>query len=156
LKREIAMIGMSGRLPEPIMSPAIATDPRRPSPVVTGLIVSEVVLSAGFGLVLLLMPQWPQGLVGLAPAAATTLWARLFGTAMIYVAFLHGWQGHAPSSPALRGVAWANVLRDGLAAEVLCIGTLQGTLNAMGWPLAAAFAGMMVLNALALRSLPGA
>ena len=154
--REIAMIGMSGRLPKPAMNRVIATDPRRTSPVVTGLIVSEVVLSAGFGLMLLLMPQWPQGLVGLAPAAATTLWARLFGTAMIYVAFLHGWQGHARSSPALRGVAWANILRDGLAAEVLCIGTLQGTLNAMGWPLAAAFAGMTVLNALALRSLPGA
>ena len=48
-----------------------------------------------------------------------------------------------------------NILQDVLAAVVLCIGTAQGTLNAMGWGLAAVFAGMTVLNALALRSLPG-
>jgi hypothetical protein len=55
----------------------------------------------------------------------------------------------------MRGVARANILQDVLAAVVLCIGTAQGTLNAMGWGLAAVFAGMTVLNALALRSLPG-
>jgi hypothetical protein len=74
---------------------------------------------------------------------------------LIYVAFLHGWLGNARSWTAMRGVAWANILQDVLAAVVLCIGTAQGAPNAMGWGLAAVFAGMTVLNALALRSLPG-
>jgi hypothetical protein len=81
--------------------------------------------------------------------------ARLFGTALIYVAFLHGWYSNARSWTAMRGVARANILQDMLAAAVLCIGTARGTLNAMGWGLVAVFAGMTVLNALALRSLLG-
>jgi hypothetical protein len=136
------------------MSTAIAPGRLQAAPVVTGLIVSEVVLSAGFGLLLLLMPQWLLWLVGVEPAAAPQLLARLFGTALIYVAFLHGWYGNARSWAAMRGVAWANILQDVLAAVVLCLGTAHGTLNAMGWGLAAVFAGMTALNALALRSLP--
>jgi hypothetical protein len=79
------------------MSTAIAPGRFQAAPVVTGLIVSEVVLSAGFGLLLLLMPQWLLWLVGVEPAAAPQLLARLFGTALIYVAFLHGWYGNARS-----------------------------------------------------------
>jgi len=137
------------------MSTAIAPARSQAPPVVTGLVVSEVVLSTGFGLLLLLMPQWLLGLIGVAPASAPQLLARLFGAALMYVAFLHGWYSSARAGMALRGVAWANILQDVLSAVVLCIGTLQGTLNAMGWGLATVFAGMTVLNALALRSIPG-
>ena len=52
-------------------------------------------------------------------------------------------------------MARANILQDMLAAVVLCIGTAQGTLNAMGWGLAAVFAGMTVLNALTLHRYRG-
>ncbi len=104
------------------MSTATATGRRLAAPIVTAWIVSEVVLTGGFGLVLLLMPQWLLGLVGVAPASAPQLLARLFGTALIYVSFLHGWQGHIRSTPALRGLVWANVLQDVLAAGVVSIG----------------------------------
>jgi hypothetical protein len=137
------------------MSTAIATGRRLAAPIVTVLIVSEVVLTGGFGLVLLLMPQWLLGLVGVAPASAPQLLARLFGTALIYVSFLHGWQGHIRSAPALRGVVWANVLQDVLAAVVVSIGVLQGTFNAMGWGLVLVFTGVVVFNALVLRALRG-
>jgi hypothetical protein len=46
-------------------------------------------------------------------------------------------------------------LQDVLAAVVPCVGTAQGTLNAMGWGLAAVFAVMTVLNAMAPRAMPG-
>ncbi len=137
------------------MSTAIVPGRRQSAPLATALIVSEVVLTGGFGLVLLLMPQWLLELVGVAPASAPQLLARLFGTALIYVSFLHGWQGHIRSTPALRGVVSANVVQDVLAAVVLAIGVLDGTLNAMGWGLVVVFTGVAVFNALVLRALRG-
>jgi hypothetical protein len=115
--------------------------------------VSEVILAGGFGLLLLAMPQWLLTVLGIAPAPVPQLLARLFGTALIHVAFLHGWQGRIRSAPAMRGLAWANILQDTLAAAVLFIGTAQGTVNALGWGLVAVFAGVAACNGLALRAM---
>ncbi len=108
------------------MSTTIATGRRMAAPIVTALIVSVVVLTGGFGLVLLLMPQWHARSSASHRRRAPQLLARLFGTALIYVCFLHGWQGHIRSTSALRGVVWANVLQDVLGAVVVSIGVSSG------------------------------
>src|SRR5262249_10866132 len=98
------------------------------------------------------VPQALLGLVGVAPAPAPQLLGRLFATALLYVAFLHAWQARVPSLPALRGLAWANLLQDTLGTAILGIATAQGQLNAMGWALAGSFLAAAVVNALALRA----
>jgi hypothetical protein len=123
-------------------------------PFILRLFVFEVVITASFGLLLLLAPQPLLELLGVEPAPAVVLLARLFGTGLIYVAFLHAWQCRVRSEPAMRSLLWANILQDMLAATVLMIGTLQGTLNVLGWLMTAVFAMVVVLNVVSLRVLP--
>ncbi len=124
-----------------------------PVPFVAGLFVCEAVVCTGFGLVLLAAPHLLLEVLGVEAAPAALLLARLFGTGLIQVAFLHAWQCRARSGPAMHCIVWGNVVQDLLAATVVGIGTLQGTLNALGWLLTAVFAAVAAANLLAVRTL---
>jgi len=92
------------------------------------LAVLAVVHAIGF----VLLPDQVASAYGVATSAATRLMAQLFGAALLAWGVII-WFARDFSGEALRGVLIGTVIGGVVGLIVSAMGTLAGTMNAMGW-----------------------
>ena len=94
------------------------------------IIIAVLALVHGVGFVLI--PEQVAASYGMASSAATLLMARLFGAALVGLALIF-WFARDGSSESVRAVFIATVVGNTAGLIVVAMGTIAGTLNAMGW-----------------------
>ena len=93
-------------------------------------IIAVLALVHGVGFVLI--PEQVAASYGMASSAATLLMARLFGAALVGLALIF-WFARDGSSESVRAVFIATIVGNTAGLIVVAMGTIAGTLNAMGW-----------------------
>jgi hypothetical protein len=93
-------------------------------------IIAVLALVHGVGFVLI--PEQVAASYGMASSAATLLMARLFGAALVGLGLIF-WFARDGSSESVRAVFIATIVGNTAGLIVLVMGTIAGTLNAMGW-----------------------
>ena len=93
-------------------------------------IIAVLALVHGVGFVL--VPEQVMASYGMASSAATLLMARLFGAALVGLALIF-WFARDGSSESVRAVFIATIVGNTAGLIVVAMGTIAGTLNAMGW-----------------------
>jgi hypothetical protein len=93
-------------------------------------IIAVLALVHGVGFVLI--PEQVAASYGMASSAATLLMARLFGAALVGLALIF-WFARDGSSESVRAVFIATIVGNTAGLIVVVMGTIAGTLNAMGW-----------------------
>lgn len=90
------------------------------------------VLALVHGVGFLFVPEQVAASYGMATSASTLLMARLFGAALIGLATIF-WFARDGSLEFIRGVFIATIIGNTAGLIVVALGTMAGTLNAMGW-----------------------
>jgi hypothetical protein len=94
----------------------------------TIIAVLAVVHGVGFALI----PEQVAASYGMASSAATLLMARLFGAALVGLGLIF-WLARDGSPETMRSVFIATIVGNTVGLIVVVMGTVAGTLNAMGW-----------------------
>jgi hypothetical protein len=90
------------------------------------------VLAVVHGIGFVLIPEQVASAYGMATSASSRLTAQLFGGALLAWGVIV-WLAREFSSDAVRGVLIGTVIGDVVSLIVAAMGTLAGTMNAMGW-----------------------
>lgn len=93
-------------------------------------IIAVLALVHGVGFVFI--PEQVAASYGMTSSAATLLMARLFGAALVGLALIF-WFARDGSSESVRAVFIATIVGNTAGLIVVVMGTIAGTLNAMGW-----------------------
>jgi hypothetical protein len=93
-------------------------------------IIAVLALVHGIGFVL--VPEQVAAGYGMATSVSTVLMARLFGAALLGLGLIF-WFARDGSPESVRGVLIATLVGDAVGLIVVVMGTMAGTLNAMGW-----------------------
>ncbi len=90
------------------------------------------VLAVGHGIGFVLVPDQVASAYGLAISASSRLTAQLFGGALLFWGVTLWFARDFPSEAA-RGILIGTIIADVPSLIVVVMGTLAGTMNAMGW-----------------------
>ncbi len=90
------------------------------------------VLAVGHGIGFVLVPDQVASAYGLAISASSRLTAQLFGGALLFWGVILWFARDFPNEAA-RGVLIGTIIGDVPSLIVVVMGTLAGTMNAMGW-----------------------
>ena len=90
------------------------------------------VLAVMHGIGFVIVPDQMASAYGLAVSASARLTAQLFGGALLFWGVTLWFARDFPSE-AVRGVLIATIIGDVPSLIVVVMGTLAGTMNAMGW-----------------------
>jgi hypothetical protein len=93
-------------------------------------IIAVLALVHGVGFVL--VPELVAAGYGMATSASTLLMSRLFGAALLGLGLIF-WFTRDGSSESVRSVLIATIIGNTVGLVVVIMGTMAGTLNAMGW-----------------------
>jgi hypothetical protein len=93
-------------------------------------IIAVLALVHGTGFVL--GPEQLAASYGMATSASTVLMARLFGAALLGLGVIF-WFARGGSRESVRGVLIATIVGNTVGLIVVVLGTMEGTLNLMGW-----------------------
>jgi hypothetical protein len=93
-------------------------------------IIAVLALVHGVGFVL--VPEQVAAGYGMATSVSTVLMARLFGAALVALGLIL-WFARDGSAESVRGVLIAIIVGNTAGLIVVVMGTVAGTLNAMGW-----------------------
>jgi hypothetical protein len=93
-------------------------------------IIAVLALVRGTGFVL--GPEQLAASYGMATSASTVLMARLFGAALLGLGVIF-WFARGGSKESVRGVLIATIVGNTVGLIVVVLGTMEGTLNLMGW-----------------------
>jgi len=93
-------------------------------------ILAVLALIHGIGFVL--APEQVAASYGMESSPSSILIGRLFGAALLGLGLIY-WFARDNSAEAVRGLMIATAVGDGVGFVVVVIGTIAGTLNAMGW-----------------------
>ena len=93
-------------------------------------IIAILALVHGVGFVL--VPEQVAASYGMSASVSTVLMARLFGAALLGLGLIF-WFARGGSSDSVHGVLVATIIGNTLGLIVVVMGTMAGTLNAMGW-----------------------
>jgi len=94
-------------------------------------------ISAGFGLGLLVSPAAVLAQYGIALDAAGILTARFLASALIGQAVLFWMSRKDSDSPAMTGILWAGFVGNLMEGVVAKRAVMSGTMNSMGWSVVA-------------------
>jgi len=90
------------------------------------------VLALVHGVSFVLVPEQVAASYGMATSAASLLMARLFGAALVGLGLIF-WFSRDGSAESVRGVFIATVVGNTAGLIAVIMGTMAGTLNALGW-----------------------
>jgi hypothetical protein len=94
------------------------------------MILTVLAIPHGIGFVLL--PDQVLSAYGMATSPSSILMGRLFGGALIAWGTIIWFAGDFPTD-AVRGVLIATGIAEAVSLVAVAMGTLAGTMNAMGW-----------------------
>jgi hypothetical protein len=115
------------------------------------LMIIKALVCLGFAPLLLFVPGWLLGLLGLESGTGTALLAREYGAALVGNLLLTWLARNIEAGTARLAIAWNLCVYDaiGLAATLAML--LSGTLNRLGWGIALVYAFFAVGFAFFLR-----
>src|SRR5437763_1765767 len=93
-------------------------------------VLAVLALIHGIGFVL--APEQVAASYGMTSSPSSILMDRLFGAALLGLGLIY-WFARDNSAEAVRGLLIATAVGDGVGFIVVVLGTMAGTLNAMGW-----------------------
>jgi hypothetical protein len=98
------------------------------------------VLALAFGIGFLLMPALVLSIYGVPGDVPTVLMGRFFGVALLQVGLTLWLLKETRDAATQRGLATGGAVAAAAGIVVALMGTLAGTLNAMGWSVLAIYA----------------
>ena len=96
------------------------------------LLIIGSIVALLYAVGLLLVPGTLASMYGLGTSASEILLARFFGATLLTVGVI-SWLSKDQPAANLRSVVTANLIGDGVGFIVALLGTLGGTMNALGW-----------------------
>lgn len=118
------------------------------------LLLIAALLSLGFGLSFLLVPDIVLPLYGVEPTPATALMSRFFGAALFQWGVALYLVREVREAATQRGLVLAGVVGSAAGLAVALMGQLAGLVNAMGWSTVAIYGLLMGAFASLLRARP--
>jgi len=110
------------------------------------------VLALGFGISFLLVPAVVLSVYGVQGDVATQLMGRFFGVALLQIGVTLWLLKDARDAATQRGLATGGAVAAVAGIVVALMGTLAGTLNALGWTVVAIYALLLVAYLGVLRA----
>jgi hypothetical protein len=103
------------------------------------VMIIKAVVCLGFAPLLLFFPVWLLGLLGLEFGSGAALLAREYGATLVGNLLLTWLARNVEAGTARRAIAWNLCVYDAIALVATLALLLSGTLNALGWGIAAVY-----------------
>ena len=103
------------------------------------LMVIKAMVCLGFAPVLLFFPAWILNLVGAAYGTGAALTAREYGAALAGTLLLTWLARNVDQGVARKAIIWDLFVYDAIGLDFTVALILNGTLNALGWGIAAVY-----------------
>ena len=97
------------------------------------LFIVNAVVALVFGIAFVLLPGTLAGIYGVTPGPAVNLLGQFFGATLIAIGLLCWLVRNVSEGPAVKGAILALLVGDVIGLIVSLMGTLAGTMNAVGW-----------------------
>ena len=111
---------------------------------IRALLTINAILAIVHGLAFLIVPVFALGFYGMATGASEQVMGQLFATELLMLALLCWYGRDLTDGAALRAIAIANTIPNGVGVYVTLRATLVGEMNVMGWLGVAIYAGLCV------------
>jgi hypothetical protein len=103
------------------------------------LMAIKAIVCLGFGPLLLFLPAWLLNLLGMEFSSGAALTSREYGAAMMGILLMTWMARNAEESVARRAIIWNLYVYDAIGLAATLILLLRGTMNPLGWGIAAVY-----------------
>jgi len=100
---------------------------------INSLLIVNAIVALIFGIAFVLVPGTVASIYGVTPGAAVNLVGQFFGSALIAVGLICWLIRNVTNAPALKAVILAQLIANVIGLVVSILGTVGGTMNAVGW-----------------------